>query len=31
VCQQQAAQVDPAPAIRVDPDTAARQVGSVFA
>ena len=31
VCQQHAARVDPAPAIRVDTDTAARQVGSVFA
>jgi ApbE superfamily uncharacterized protein (UPF0280 family) len=30
-CQQQAARVDPAPAIRVDTDTPARQVGSVFA
>jgi ApbE superfamily uncharacterized protein (UPF0280 family) len=31
MCQQQAARVDPAPAIRVVTDTAARQVGSVFA
>src|SRR5207247_1036773 len=31
VCQQHAAQVAPAPAIRVDTDTATRQVGSVFA
>jgi ApbE superfamily uncharacterized protein (UPF0280 family) len=31
VCQQQAARVDPAPAIRVDTDTVVRQVGSVFA
>ena len=30
-CQQQAARVDPAPAIRVDTDTPVRQVGSVFA
>jgi ApbE superfamily uncharacterized protein (UPF0280 family) len=31
VCQQQAARADPAPAIRVDTDTAGRRVGSVFA
>jgi len=31
VCQQHAARVDPASGIRVDTDTAARQVGSVFA
>jgi ApbE superfamily uncharacterized protein (UPF0280 family) len=31
ICQQQAARVDPAPAIRVDTDSAARRVGSVFA
>ena len=31
VCQQQVARVDPAPAIGVDTDTAARRVGSVFA
>ncbi len=31
VCQQHAARVDPAPGISVDTDTAARQVGSVFA
>ena len=31
VCQHQAARIDPAPAIRVDTDTPARKVGSVFA
>jgi len=31
VCQQHATRVDPAPAIRIDTDTAARHVGSVFA
>jgi len=31
VCQQQVARADPAPAIRVDTDTAAGSVGSVFA
>ena len=31
MCQQHSARVDPAPALRVDPDSAARHVGSVFA